>query len=110
MPDYSNINWEMKKKIYPINSIVQGTVAHHAHFGFFVDISDNDVVGLIEIVNFIDGEKIVTINMFPPVGTFIIAKIIGYREERLDSNQILMTTKPSEIRTAIDYDPEKHKL
>jgi ribosomal protein S1 len=98
-----NVNWELVKSKYPIDTIVQGKVTRVAPFGFFLEIGDDSVQGFVDIINFTDEEKIITKEMFPQIGTIVIGKILGYRDENLSSNQIGITTKHSEIITAINY-------
>lgn len=41
-------------KQHPVGSLIEGTVIRHMHFGVFVDIGHDPIIGLVRIVDFPD--------------------------------------------------------
>jgi predicted RNA-binding protein with RPS1 domain len=79
---------------YPIGTFINGTIVSHRHFGAFVDIYDDEVIGLIEIVDFQDeGGKPLTMNDFQEIGSLIRGRVVGH----MNSNkpQLLISLQPS---------------
>ncbi len=85
-------SWEQIKSKYKLGQFVQGKVEHHAPFGVFVDIGEPSVKGLIKIPDFLD-EGEMSEEMYPEVGTFIGAIIVGYNES--NSCEVYLNAKPS---------------
>ncbi|BAZ11167.1 hypothetical protein NIES4071_29930 [Calothrix sp. NIES-4071] len=94
----SNDFWNQIKSKYRFGELVYGTVEHHAPFGIFVDIGDENVRGLVQITDFVD-TGIMTPEMYPDIGSPIGAIVIGYTEDK--RNQIWLSVKPSVLQKAL---------
>lgn len=96
--------WEQAKQRFPVGRRVFGTVAEHLqHGGVFVDLGDLETRGFIDVLEFLDDADKVTIErlrmapeLFPPVGTWIQAVVLGHSDER--QKLVLLGVKPSQLR------------
>jgi ribosomal protein S1 len=86
------IGWNKIKIQYPLGGIIEGRVEAHWPFGIFLDIGSNEILGIIQITDFLD-EGSMKMEMYPKIGTIISCRIIGYTEA--PPNQIWLSVKPS---------------
>ena len=89
------IDWEKIKGQYPIGTLIQGTVEHHASFGIFLTLDHPTVKGLVEIVEFLD-EGIMSANNYPAIGEEVTGIVLDYTE---GNHQIRLSLKPSKLRS-----------
>jgi len=94
--DRSNLN-QIKLK-YPLGQFIQGKVEHHAPFGVFVDLGEASVKGLIKIPDFLD-EGMMSVEMYPDLGTVIGAIVVGYNES--NGREVYLNAKPSVLHQAL---------
>lgn len=84
---------------FPAGSIVGGIVEYHASFGFFVDLSVSEAVGLVRIVDIVDEPRPLTQADFPPVGSAIDARVLnidfGPPARPRARAQVILSIKPS---------------
>lgn len=86
--DLKNKNiWEVARTKYPVGENLSGKVIQHAPFGFFVDIGDPILKGIVQITDF-RKEKSSQAD-FPSIGTEISAKVVAYTQD--DRFQIWLT-------------------
>lgn len=89
--------WEDAKLRFPVGKRVSGTVTLHCPFGIFIDLGDPVATGLVQIVDFLDAGRM-TSEQYPPVGSTVMAVVIGHTEER--RSQVWLSTKPSLLASA----------
>jgi ribosomal protein S1 len=89
--------WEEAKKRYPVGARVRGIVAQHQPFGIFVDLDDPVALGLVQIIDFLDKERM-TPAQYPPVGASIDAVVLGHTDER--RKQVRLGMRPSQLSKA----------
>ena len=90
--------WSEIKSKYRLGELVRGTVEHHAPFGIFVNLNDEEVRSLVQITDFVDSGDM-TPEMYPDVGSPIGAVVVGYTED--DRRQIWLSVKPSVLQKAL---------
>jgi ribosomal protein S1 len=88
------IDWNLIKTEYPLGDILEGCVVAHWPFGIFLDIGSSEVLGIIQITDFLD-EGRMKMEMYPEIGTAVSCRVIGYTEA--PPNQIWLSVKPSII-------------
>lgn len=77
----------MLKKKHKKGDTVKGEVISHFHFGFFVEIENENHLGLVQIVDIICPiQAPLTTDDFPPIGSKYEFTVISYTED--DRNQI----------------------
>ena len=84
------INWNIIKNTYPLGNIILGRVLLHRPFGIFIDINDNDILGIVGIIDFLEEDN--TSRPYPEIGSEVCCKIIGYTEDT--RNQIWLSVNP----------------
>lgn len=94
--DHSEADHGEIERRFPIGRIVQGTVVNHRPFGIFVDLGIADVLGLVEIVNFVDSGGM-SPSQYPPIGNEISAIVLGYRFSDAEHRQISLGMRPSQL-------------
>ena len=70
----------------------------HEPFGVFVDISDLDVKGLIQITDFLDSGSM-NPEIYPEIGSTVGAIVVEYTED--DRNQVWLSVKPSVLQRSL---------
>lgn len=90
--------WDQVKSRYRLGELIHGKVEHHAPFGIFVDIGDENVRGIVQITDFVDTGDM-TPEMYPDIGSPIGAVVIGYTED--ERNQVWLSVKPSVLQRAL---------
>jgi len=83
---------------YPLGQFIQGKVEYHAPFGVFVDLGEASVKGLIKIPDFLD-EGMMSVEMYPDLGTVIGAIVVGYNES--NGREVYLNAKPSVLHQAL---------
>jgi ribosomal protein S1 len=86
--------WEEAKKRFPVGARVRGIVTQHQPFGIFVDLNDPVALGLVQITELLDKER-VTPEQFPPIGASIEAVVLGHTDDR--RKQVWLGMKPSQL-------------
>lgn len=89
--------WNQVKSKYRLGELIKGKVEYHAPFGIFIDISDENVRGIIQITDFVD-TGYMTPEMYPNIGSTIEAVVVGYTED--DRKQVWLSVKPSILQKA----------
>ena len=90
--------WNQVKSKHRLGKLIPGKVEHHAPFGIFVDLGDDEVRGIIQITDFVDiGDM--TPEMYPDIGSAIGAVVVGYTED--ERNQVWLSVKPSVLQKAL---------
>jgi ribosomal protein S1 len=89
--------WNQVKSKYRLGELIQGKVEYHAPFGIFIDISDENIRGIIQITDFVDTGYMAP-EMYPEIGSTIEAVVIGYTED--DRKQLWLSVKPSILQKA----------
>ena len=82
-------SWEEIVIEYPVGSVIEGIVEHHAPFGVFLYIGEIDFQGLIQIVDFKDDIK--SLEDYPKIGEKVSARIVGHTMD--DRKQIWLSLK-----------------
>ena len=82
-------SWEEIVIKYPLGSVIEGIVEHHALFGVFLDIGEIDFRGLIQIVDFKD--DVIVMEDYPKIGEKVRARIVGHTTD--DRKQICLSLK-----------------
>jgi ribosomal protein S1 len=90
--------WNQVKSKYRLGELIHGKVGHHAPFGIFVDLGDDEVRGIVQITDFVDNGDM-TPEMYPDVGSAIGAVVVGYTED--ERNQVWLSVKPSVLQKAL---------
>lgn len=90
--------WNQVKAKYRLGKLIHGKVEHHAPFGIFVDIGDENVRGIVQITDFVDTGDM-TPEMYPDIGSPIGAVVIGYTQD--ERNQVWLSVKPSVLQKAL---------
>ena len=90
--------WNQIKSKYRIGELVHGRVEHHAPFGIFVNLSDDNVRGLVQITDFVDAGDM-TPEMYPDIGSPIGGVVVGYTQD--ERHQIWLSVKPSVLQKAL---------
>jgi ribosomal protein S1 len=83
-------DWEIIRRNYPLGKILKGKVISHFPFGIFIDIGDEDVIGIVPVVDF--AEKNPSKREYPPIGEEVNCIIFGYTND--DRNQIWVSINP----------------
>jgi ribosomal protein S1 len=86
--------WEEAKNRFPVGTRVRGILAQHMPFGIFVDLGDSEIIGLVQIVDFLD-EGRMTPERYPPIGASIEAVVLGHTDDR--RKQVWLSMKPSKL-------------
>lgn len=60
--------WNQVKAKYRLGELIHGKVEHHAPFGIFVDLGDENVRGIVQITDFVDTGDM-TPEMYPDIGS-----------------------------------------
>lgn len=94
------VNWEAIKKKFPINSLIKGVVKMQTPFGIFLDIGNDDVRGIVLVVDFFDepNEKGFDYSSMPALFSTVKGVVIGYFDD--ERNQIALSLKPSVVFNA----------
>jgi len=90
--------WSQVKSKYRLGELIHGKVEHHAPFGIFVNLGDENVRGIVQITDFVDTGDM-TPEMYPDIGSPIGAVVVGYTED--ERNQIWLSVKPSVLQKAL---------
>ena len=90
--------WSQVKSTYRLGELIHGQVEHHAPFGIFVNIGDQQVRGIVQITDFVDSGDM-TPSMYPDIGSPIGAVVVGYTED--DRHQVWLSVKPSVLQKAL---------
>jgi ribosomal protein S1 len=94
----SNQFWSQVKSTYRLGQMIYGQVEHHAPFGIFVNIGDQQVRGVVQITDFVDSGDMIPA-MYPNIGSPIRAVVLGYTED--DRHQVWLSVKPSVLEKAL---------
>lgn len=94
----NNNFWNQVKANYRLGELIHGKVEHHAPFGIFVNIGDENVRGIVQITDFVETGDM-TPEMYPDIGSPIGAVVIGYTED--ERNQVWLSVKPSVLQKAL---------
>ncbi|MGI4734883.1 MAG: S1 RNA-binding domain-containing protein [Janthinobacterium lividum] len=87
------VDWDEVALNYPVGGIIQGNVMYHAAFGIFLNIGHPLLLGLVQIVEFVD-EGVMTPDLYPAIGKKVSGVVLGYNK---DNNQIVLSMKPSRL-------------
>lgn len=90
--------WNQVKAKYRLGELVHGKVEHHAPFGIFVDLGDENVRGIVQITDFVDTGDM-TPEMYPDIGSPIGAVVIGYTQD--ERNQVWLSVKPNVLQKSL---------
>ena len=90
--------WNQVKAKYRLGELIHGKVEHHAPFGIFVDLGEENVRGIVQITDFVDTGDM-TPEMYPDIGSPIGAVVIGYTQD--ERNQVWLSVKPSVLQKAL---------
>ena len=71
----NKINWKEKDEKFPTDKVIKTKISGHISFGIWVEIDDNDLKGLIPIIE--TNHEWRKIEDFPPVGTEVLVKVLG---------------------------------
>lgn len=95
----NSVDWEGIMAIYPMGSLISGTVIHHAPFGVFIDFGHDVLTGFIERTEFSDeNESVVRLeSLFPEIGKKITGVIVGYGQH---NNELRISARPSLVQKA----------
>ncbi len=89
-------DWEVAKDALPPGTKVVVTVRARMPFGVFVEIPDCPFTGLIMIVHFKDGERMM-FDELPPVNSRVSAVVLGHKELE---HQIVLSVRPTDLSGA----------
>lgn len=89
----TTVDWGEVALKYPVGCIIQGTVMYHAAFGIFLNIGHPSLLGLVQIVEFVD-EGYMTPDLYPAIGKEVSGLVLGYN---MDNNQVVLSMKPSRL-------------
>lgn len=84
--------WEAAKLRFPVSRIVNGAVTSHFPFGIFVDLGDSEAIGLIQITEFLENERM-TPERYPAIGAKVTAVVLGHTDE--GRKQVWLSLRPS---------------
>ncbi len=90
--------WNQVKSKYRLGELIHGKVEHHAPFGIFVDLGDDEIRCIVQITDFVETGDM-TPEMYPDIGSPIGAVIVGYTED--ERNQVWLSVKPSVLQKAL---------
>jgi ribosomal protein S1 len=90
----TKLTWDELKETLEVGAIIVGTILRHEPYGVFVDIG-YEYDGLIQITDFKD-EGVMTPELYPPVGTEVRAKILGFKDH---GHQVWLGVKPSQLQS-----------
>ena len=90
--------WNSIESKYPLGKLIYGKIEFHAPFGVFVNLSDAEVKGLIQISDFLDTGAM-TAEMYPDIDSPVGAVVIGYIKD--DRKQVWLSVKPSVLQKAL---------
>ncbi|BAY33035.1 hypothetical protein NIES2107_49300 [Nostoc carneum NIES-2107] len=94
----NNDFWNQVKFKYRLGTLIHGKVEHHAPFGIFVDLGEENLKGIVQITDFVD-TGVMTPEMYPDIGSPIGAVVLGYTED--ERNQVWLSVKPSVLQKAL---------
>jgi ribosomal protein S1 len=90
--------WEEAKHRFPVGARVHGVVIEHHPFGIFVDLGDPVALGLVQITEFRDEERMMP-EQYPPIGASIEAVVLGHTDER--RMQVWLGMRPSQLNAPV---------
>jgi ribosomal protein S1 len=91
--DQDEVDWGKIAELYPIGSVIEGKVVHHAPFGMFLNIGHPYILGLVNIVEFLD-EGRMTPDQYPPVDTLVKGVVLAYTPH---NKQVRVSMKPATL-------------
>jgi len=89
--------WKDIKEKLKKGDLVSGIVMSHYPFGIFLDLGIQ-FYGLVQIVNFKDGNEIMSPLEYPQIGKIIEAAIIDFNDSNM---QILLSLKPTDLKNSL---------
>lgn len=84
------VDWAKIRQKYPVGIKLECKVAVHLPFGIFLDIGDEEVIGIVAIIDFDTG-----VADYPPENSIVTGVVIGYTDDV--RNQVWISLNPKVI-------------
>lgn len=95
----TDTDWQRIKQQLFVGATLEGVVLEHKPFGIFLDIGQEQILGLIQIVDF-NSQGRMEQTQYPAIGAKISCKVLGYKEF---GKQIwLAPNLPFNLKTAVE--------
>lgn len=85
--------WKEVTEKYSYGDLLEGVVVHHAPFGVFLNIGEEEILGFVRIVNFLDVGRM-TPDKYPVIGEKVNGIIVEFTEH---NKQVCLSLKPSDL-------------
>ena len=86
--------WEETKQRLPVGTRVHGVVTRVEPFGVFVELTEKDLVAVLLVTHFDDGERSFDIEEYPQIGDTLEGVVVDLAE---DNMQVRLSTRPSDM-------------
>lgn len=89
------IDWEKIENQYPIGKIIDCKIISTHHFGVYVDVNSDEVVGFVSVIDF--SKKNRSEIKYPEIDSIVPAVIIDYSND--ERGQIWLSLNPKIIES-----------